>query len=162
MKKTLILAALMLIWVGPANSGELKVQIPVNDYEKIQSRLDALENENSRLKQEVNSLESNSTPPAPETSASAQPSEEMLERLSALEKENSQLKQEVEVMQNAPEPQTVDDDIESRLSSLENQNIRLNQKIKSYKDRGVRIVDNDRRTARQVFRDMRNGKTETH
>ena len=154
MKKTVTLLALMLIWIGTAYAGELKVQIPVNDYEKIQSRLDALESENSKLKQEVSSLENNSVSPSPQAMVNTQPSEEMLSQLSELERENNQLRQDMESLQNSQSTASVDDDIESRLSSLESENSRLSRKVASYKARGIRVVDNDRRTARQVFRDM--------
>ena len=167
MKKTLLVAAMVLIGFGTAGAGELKVQVPVNEYDQMRSRLETLENENTQLKQEISSVGSSSpVQPAPQPVLSAGPSEEMISKLSGLESENESLKREIESLQSslrqaeaessaaAPPPSLTDAELEERISSLERENLKLERKIQSYKDRGLRVIDHDRRTARQVYSDF--------
>ena len=168
MKTILVTITILLAWTVSLNAAELKVKVPVEEFEQMKSRIDALENENNRLKQEVGSMEGGSSSPS-----LGQPSEELKSRLSDLESENSQLEREKsqlesensqlkkqvttfesskQASQASPAPAPDDAEMQSQITALENKNRRLRNQVKKLKEGGVAAsLSEDRRPARQVY-----------
>lgn len=140
MKKTFWLMAIILIWTGSAGAGVLKVKVPVNDFEQMQSRLEALEKENIQLQQEVKSL-------------TKKPAEnELGTQIDALEKENAKLKEEIKSLaEKSSEADAASiNAMNSRLDSLGRENRQLKRSVASLKETGTDLVS-DRRTAKQAY-----------
>jgi len=164
-KTILVTITILLAWTVSLSAAELKVKVPVEEFEQMKSRIDALENENSRLKQEVGSMGG--------SISSSQPSEELKSRLSDLEREksqlerdknqleseNSQLKQQVSTIESskqasqpAPAPAPDSAGMQSEITALENKNRRLRNQVKKLKEGGVAAsLSEDRRPARHVY-----------
>ncbi len=165
MRTILVTITILLAWTVSLSAAELKVKVPVEEFEQMKSRLNSLENENSRLRQEIGSMEGSSIP--------SQPSEEIKSRLSDLERENSQLeseknqlesennqlKQQVDTLESskqasqpAPAPAPDNTEMQSQITTLENKNRRLRNQVKKLKEGGVAAtLSEDRRPARQVY-----------
>jgi len=143
--------ALVLVWTGSASAGELKIQIPINEFEQIQSRLDALEKENTTLRQEARSMER-----SVQTGQVDDPA--MKSRLDALEAENNRLRQDVEAQAGSGEMVVQSDsetaDLHNRLSELESQSRRQKQEIKTLKQ-GKAFIESDTRSAKQLYSSKR-------
>jgi chromosome segregation ATPase len=111
MKQIFWIMAMLLIWAGPVNAGVLKVMVPIDEFEQMDSRIEALERENRQLQKEVESSGGSKMSP----------------QLDALEQENSQLRQQVRSLAG----KSSDIEIESQLDTLEQENNRLRQQVES-------------------------------
>ncbi len=141
MKRILILMALLLVWTGSANGGPLKVLVPIDEFERMDERLEVLENENIALKADMNALG--------DAEALNRQNKEMSARLNDLESENNKLQSDLAAIQGT-DSATAQQKMESQISSLEKKNARLKRNIKKLKDEGV-IYASDRRVARTVY-----------
>lgn len=153
MKTILMTIAVLLVWTASLNAAELKVKVPVKEFEQMQTRLADMENENSRLKQEVRSLERSSS--SSSSTTTSQPSEELKSRVSDLEHENRQLKQQVTSRENSnmvSQPAPDSTEIQTRLTDLENKNRRLRNQVKNLKAGGIAAtLAEDRRSTKQFY-----------
>jgi predicted RNase H-like nuclease (RuvC/YqgF family) len=150
-KRILILMALLLVWTGSANGGTLKVMVPIDEFERMDERLEVLEKENSVLKADMNAFG--------DAEALNQQNKEMGARLNALEGENSKLQNEVESLRGTDQG-TAQKKMESQISSLERKNARLKKDVRKLKDDGV-LYASDRKTAREIYSSAINAST-TH
>ncbi|NTV15244.1 MAG: hypothetical protein HGA96_15135 [Desulfobulbaceae bacterium] len=85
-KRIFLLMVAMQVFNGAAFAGDLKVAVPLADYKEMEARIEALEKENSQLKQGTVIREVTLAPPV---------SVEMQNRLQAMESENGRLRQEI-------------------------------------------------------------------
>jgi|GEM_PF-6485603 len=139
MKKVIGLGVILLIWVGSVSAGELKVKIPVDEFEQMKTRLEKLENENIQLQEELNTLSNKTT------------DEEMMEQVESLSQENEQLQQQIESMAGKTSKEaSYAEEKDSRIDILGRENRRLKRSIASLKESGA-LLRSDRRTARQVY-----------
>jgi chromosome segregation ATPase len=179
MKRIIGVAAILLIWVGSANCGELKVKVPVDEFEQMKSRLETLEKRNRELKNEVE-IRSNKTADAEmeeQLEKMARENEElksqmnnlsntttdtgMNERLETLARENKELQQKVDSLaEQSPEEDSYARKRASQLDALGRENRRLKRAVTSLKESGT-VLGSDRRTARQVYFEA-NKKFATH
>lgn len=118
MKKIFLLTAAMLVCSGPVFAGDLKVMVPVDEFKQLKSRLDALEKENSKLKQGGGVEEVKSVSPV---------SGELQSRLQAVENENSRLLQELNAMKSQDRPVQVSAEVQARLDAVEKENRQLKE-----------------------------------
>jgi len=84
-KPIFLLMTAMLMCSSTALAGELKVAVPVDEFKKMQSRLESLEQENNQLKQGVKRSDA----------AASSAGVEIQNRLQIVEKENNRLRQEL-------------------------------------------------------------------
>ena len=149
MKRIFGIMAILLIWTGSANAGQLKVMVPVDEFEQLESRLAALEQENSQLQQEVKSL-------------AEKPSEKKMgSQVDALVQENNQLKQEVESLAEKSSAEAASSKgMDTRLGALGRENRQLKRSVASLKEEGA-LLRSDKRTARHVYFE-RNKKFSSH
>lgn len=133
MKRIFLLTAAMLVWGGSVVAGELKVAVPVDDYKQLKSRLEALEKENSQLKQGAGSKGSVVASPV---------GAEMQSRLQETENENSRLRQELNAMKSQERPAPANLEVQARLETVERENRQLKeaQARQSEKSSGVEDV----------------------
>ena len=171
-KRILLVMAALLICSVTARAGELKVMVPVDDYKQMQAKLKALEQENSQLKQAVNSsaavgtdqetmaLQSQLTSLEQENSSlrqqlqsqEGQASDELASRISALEQENSQLQTQLAEKQNSEQMAGTDNTSDARLAAVENENSQLKQEVRVLKEGGATaMIVGDKSTARQFY-----------
>ncbi|MEN8134967.1 MAG: hypothetical protein ABFS18_05455 [Thermodesulfobacteriota bacterium] len=129
MKRIFGIMAILLIWAGAVDAGVLKVMVPVDEFEQMESRLEELKKENRQLKKGSNSLPDKTT----EVDRTAY-TNEMQSRIEALERENNQLKQEA----NQPLPANsleaeraanAAEELEAQLKELEQENKHLKQEV---------------------------------
>lgn len=118
MKRIFLLAAAMLIGSGPVFAGDLKVMVPVDEFKQLKSRLDALEKENSRLKQGG---------AAEEVKAVSPVNGELQSRLQAVENENGRLLQELNAVKSQERTVPVDTGMQARLDAVEKENRQLKE-----------------------------------
>ncbi len=118
MKKIFLLTAAMLVCSGPVFAGDLKVMVPVDEFKQLKSRLDALEKENSRLKQSGGAEEVKSVSPA---------NGELQSRLQAVETENNRLVQEINTLKSQERPVQVNAEVQARLDAVEKENRQLKE-----------------------------------
>lgn len=118
MKRIFLLTAAMLVWSGSVVAGELKVAVPVNDFKQLKARLEALEKENSQLK---------NGGAAEEVVVASPVSSEMQSRLQATENENSRLRQELNAMKSQDRPESVNSEVQARLETVEKENRQLKE-----------------------------------
>lgn len=131
MKRILGIMAILLIWAGSVNAGVLKVMIPVDDFEQMESRLKTLEKENRQLKSGAEI-----SPIRPPKEDRARYAKEMQARIEALERENNQLRQEVlkplpSVSLEAEKALSAAKEMEVKLNTLEQENTQLKQQVES-------------------------------
>jgi chromosome segregation ATPase len=172
-KRILLIMVALLICSVTARAGELKVMVPVDDYKQMQAKLKGLEEENSQLKQAVNSsaavagngqetaalqsqlssLEQENTSLRQQLqSQQGQASEDLAARISALEQENSQLQTQLAEKQSPEQMAGGDNAGESRLAEMEGENIQLRQEVRILKEGGVTAtIVGDKSTARQFY-----------
>lgn len=118
MKKILLLMAAMLVCKGSVWAGDLKVAVPLDDFKKMQSRLEALEKENNQLKEGAQKAET-----APATA-----SVELQSRLQYMENENNRLRQEVSALKGSQGGQApVNADVQAKLDALSKENSQLRE-----------------------------------
>jgi chromosome segregation ATPase len=173
--------AAMLIGFGTARAGELKVMVPVDDYKKMQSKLESLEQENSQLKRAVGSSgmvggsgqdstvqqsrlsnleEENARLRQQLQSQPGQTSDDLASRISALEQENSQLQQQLAEKQGQDEMAGTDSAVAARLAELENENMQLKQQVRAVKEGAVAaFITGDQTTARHLYATARHART---
>ncbi|MCK4837557.1 MAG: hypothetical protein KAS94_02085 [Desulfobulbaceae bacterium] len=131
MKRIFGIMAILLIWTGSVNAGVLKVMIPVDEFEKLESRLETLEKENSQLKSGAEFQ-----PIKPPKADRASYAKEMQARIEALERENNQLRKEVlkplpAVSLEAEKASAAARELEVQLNNLEQENNLLKQQVES-------------------------------
>jgi predicted nucleic acid-binding Zn-ribbon protein len=138
----------LLIWTGSAGAGVLKVKVPVNEFEQMESRLEALENENRQLKMDINSLATK-----PTATEKAVNTEEITARINALEQENNQLKKEVASLTAESSGSTTshEKEIGAKLDSLGRENRRLKQSVAALKEVGALQRSDSRTASHQYF-----------
>ena len=173
--------AALLICSVTARAGELKVMVPVNDYKEMQAKLEALKQENSQLKQMVNSggeiagnaqetkvLQSQVTSLERENSSlkqqlqsqEGQAGNDLAARIASLEKENSQLQNQLAEKQGQEQKAGADKGAEARLAEVENENSQLKQEVKILKESGITAaIVGDKSTARQLYAKARHVST---
>lgn len=162
MKRIFLLMAAMLVWNGAVLAGELKVAVPVDEFKKMQARLQALEEENSHLKDGANRPTA-LAPPAPA-------SVELQTRLQAMENENNRLRQEMgalKVNQGGQAASTTE--IQAKLDALAKENNQLKDSLRaggaataSSKDEGglqarLETVENENNNLRQEVKLLQAG-----
>lgn len=118
MKRIFLLTAVLLLSGGPVVAGELKVMVPIDEFKEMKSRLEALENENSQLKQGGG-----------RAAAAPSPGGEIQSRLQAVESENSRLRQELEAMKRSAGPAPSSADLQARLEAVEKENRQLRESV---------------------------------
>lgn len=117
-KRIFLLTTAMLLLGGSALAGELKVAVPVVDYKELKSRLEALEKENSLLKQGVRS----------EAGVKGTSDDgEIQRRLQAEEMENSRLRQELNALKTQERSAAANTEVQSRLQAVEKENRQLRE-----------------------------------
>jgi len=180
-KRILLIVAALLICSVTARAGELKVMVPVDDFKQMQAKLKGLEEENSQLKQAVNSsaavgvngqetaaLQSRLTSMEQENtslrqqlqSQQGQASDDLASRISALEQENSQLQTQLAEKQIPEQMAGADNAVESRLAEAESENSQLKQEVRILKEGAVTAtILGDKSTARQFYAKARHVST---
>lgn len=121
MKRIFLLTAAMLVCGGSVVAAELKVMVPVDDFKQMKSRLEALEIENSQLKQRA----------AAEPVAATPDTSELHSRLQFVESENSRLRQELNIAKSQERPAVADAEIQARLETVERENRQLKEEAQS-------------------------------
>lgn len=132
MKRIFLLTAAMLIGSGPVFAGDLKVMVPVDEFKQLKSRLDALEKENSRLKQ---------VGAADEVKAVSPVSGELQSRLQAVENENGRLLQELNAIKSQERPVQVDTGMQARLDAIEKENRQLKEARANQSEKSPAVED---------------------
>ncbi len=118
MKRILLLMAAVLVWNGAALAGELKVAVPVDEFKKIQARLEALEQENAQLKQGSKRSDA--------AGYSASANTEMQNRLQSMESENNRLRKELSSLSGSPGGQVGSNaETQAKLDALVKENSQL-------------------------------------
>lgn len=147
MKQIFGIMAILLIWTGLAGAGVLKVKVPIDEFEQMKSRLETLENENSQLKKDVDSLAAN-----PAETEKAANTKEIEARINALAQENDQLKEEIKSLADKPSESEAAHAKEfgSKLDSLGRENRQLKQSLASLQEAGA-LQRSDSRTARHLY-----------
>ncbi|MDF1578316.1 MAG: hypothetical protein P1P81_07720 [Desulfobulbales bacterium] len=139
MRKIMGIAAILLIWVGSANGGELKVQVPVDEFEQIKSRLETLEQENQALRSEVKTMAKRTT------------DAELKEQRDKLARENEELRQQAESLAEKSLAEAAHaEKKDSRIDAMGSENRQLKRTVAVLKESGE-ALRSDRRTARQVY-----------
>jgi len=139
MKKAIGLGIILLIWIGSVSAGELKVKVPVEEFEQMKTRLETLENEKVQLQEELKTLSDKTT------------DEEMKEQVESLSQENKQLQQKVESMaEKTSKEASYAKEKDNRLDTMGRENRQLKRAVASLKESGA-LLRSDRRTARQVY-----------
>jgi hypothetical protein len=139
----------MLVWSGSVVAGELKVMVPVDELKQMKSRLEALERENSQIRQggAAAGIQQTNTPG----------SSELQGRLQAMESENSRLRQELNAAKGQPRQgdkssDSVDGSLVAKLNAAENENIKLQQEVKTLKEGGLAAVFSENKiSARELY-----------
>lgn len=143
MKRIFLLAAVILVWSGSVVAGDLKVMVPVDEFKQLKARLETIETENSRLRQELNALKSQER----QTPANM----EIQTRLDTVEKENRQLK-EAQVRQGEKGLGVEDAGLVAKLNAAENEKSKLEQEVKLLKDSGFASVFAENKiSARELY-----------
>lgn len=146
MKNVFWITTILLLWLGAANAGVLKVKVPVDEFDQMKSRIEALKNENDKLKAEINSYA------VPAEEVDSVKAKEMRDQIEALERENDQLKSEVKTL--AEKPSGADPEIakemNSRIDSLGRENRKLKLSVASLKEKGQEL-QSDKRTANHIY-----------
>jgi hypothetical protein len=128
-KRIFLLTAVMLVWSSSLVAGELKVMVPVDEFKQLKLRLEAIENENNRLRQELSAMKTQERP--------APANVEIQTRLETVEKENRQLK-EAQARQDEKKSSGGDDaGLTVKLNAAENENSKLQQEVKLLKEGGI-------------------------
>ena len=141
MKRIFWTMTILLFWAGSANAGVLKVMVPIDELEQMESRLKTLEKENSQLQQDAKSL----------ADKPSEKEKEMGSQLDALEQENNQLQQQVESLaKESSEEAASAKGMDTRLDALGRENRQLKRSVASLKDAGA-VLRSDKRAAQQVY-----------
>jgi chromosome segregation ATPase len=163
---------------GAATAADLKVMVPVDDFKKLNARVETLEQENRQLQRAVEAgtaggatreslalqsqlatleEENNQLKRQIQTMQGQPVGADLSARISALEQENSQLRMQVTELQEQDQSGT-DSDMESRLAAAENENSRLRQQVRILKEGGVTAsLSGDKTTARHLYASSRQG-----
>lgn len=136
MKRIFLLTAATLLLGGPVVAGDLKIAVPVDDFKQLKSRLEALEKENSQLKEQAAVAK-----PAAVAVAPVDP--ELKGRLQAVESENSRLRQELNAAKVQERPAPVNTDAQARLEAVEKENRLLKEAQARQSEKGVGGADAD-------------------
>lgn len=121
MKRIFFLMAAMLAWNVASQAGDLKIAVPVDEFKKMQARLEALEQENNQLKQGDRHSAA---------AASATATDEM-HRLQVMESENARLRQEISGLKGSQSGSAVSAEIQAKLDSLAKENNQLKDAVRT-------------------------------
>jgi len=163
MKKAILVIAALAIFAATANAEDMKMKVPVDTWRQLRSRLYDLEKENSHLRKSLKGQATSVTPAdmkrvkaleeengrlKSEVQAMAGEAERakdvdgLKQRVSELEKENSRLAGESKSASGA----------DRRIASLKRANLRLKKKLRATKSGAVAIsYTGEKHSARHEF-----------